>query len=181
MRGVVAVGQAVHHAVRALRAAVARIGDEAGKRDQCAPPQRLGRGPHEQSDLPVAGVVAEGEGSAVGLANAALGAEDQDFGLLERGRLPAHADVLRPAEDVAARPRQQIRRFERQRARGAGLRGSDVVEGGVAGVEESRSLHVCRHLDTVVVRHGSRPIIRATPGERRTLTWRHRLTSSFRS
>ena len=34
--GVVAVGQAVHHAGRALRAAVARVGAEAGERDAAA-------------------------------------------------------------------------------------------------------------------------------------------------
>ena len=70
--------------------------------------QRLGRGPHQQPDLPVARVVAEREGRAVRLANAALRAEDQELRLPERGGLPAHADVLRPAEDVPARPRQQV-------------------------------------------------------------------------
>ncbi len=179
-RGVVAIGQAVHHAVRALRAAVARIGDEAGKRDHVRRAQRLGRGAHEQPDFPVAGVIAEGEGSAVGLANAALRAEDEDFGLLERGGLPAHADVLRPAEDVAARPRQQIRRFERQRARGAGLRGSDVVEGVVAGVEDGWRRHVSCHL----ARWWSGRESSVDQGDARRATdptWRFRLTSSFRS
>jgi hypothetical protein len=64
--GVVAVGEAVHHARRALRAPVARVGAEAGERDGAAEPQLLGRRLHEQAHLPVASVIAEGERRAVG-------------------------------------------------------------------------------------------------------------------
>ena len=58
--GVVAIGQAVHHAGRALRAAVAGIGAEAGERDAAAAPQFLRGGLHQQADFPVAGVIARG-------------------------------------------------------------------------------------------------------------------------
>ena len=91
---------------------------------------------HEQADFPVAGVIAERERRAVRLAHAALRAEDQRLGPLQLGRLPAHADVLRPPEDVAARALQQIGRLERQRARRSGLGGDDVVERWIAGIEQ---------------------------------------------
>ena len=56
---VVAVGQAVHHPGRALRAAVAGVGDHCGERHHAGPTQLFGGLPHEQADLPVARVVAE--------------------------------------------------------------------------------------------------------------------------
>ena len=48
----------------------------------------------QQADLPVAGVKAEGDGGAVGGAQAAVGAEDEELGVEEALRLPAHAGVL---------------------------------------------------------------------------------------
>ena len=77
--GVVAVGQAVHHAGRALRAAVAGVGAEAGEGDAADALELLGRRLHQQADLPVAGVVAERDRRAVGGADAAGGAENQEF------------------------------------------------------------------------------------------------------
>ena len=64
---VVAVGQAVHHAGRALGAAVARVGDHA-RRTATTPSrlQLLGRRLHQQADLPVAGVIAQRDRRAVG-------------------------------------------------------------------------------------------------------------------
>ena len=64
----------------------------------------------EEADLPVAGVIAEGQRRAVRVAHAAERAQDQHLGPAQlRGR-PAHAHVLRPAEDVAARPVDADRR-----------------------------------------------------------------------
>ena len=103
-RRVVAIGQAVHHARRALRAPVAGVGAEGGEGKATRAADGLGRGPHQQAHLPVAGVVAEGDGPAVLAANAPEGAEDQ-VGRARRLRgVPAHAGVLGQAEEVAARP-----------------------------------------------------------------------------
>ena len=52
----------------------------------------------------MAGVIAERDGRAVGRADAAVRAEDQEFLAAELRRIPAHAGVLRPAEQVAGGP-----------------------------------------------------------------------------
>ena len=62
----------------------------------------LGGGLHEQPDLPMAGVIAEGDGRAIRRADAALGAEDQKFRLAERVRVPAHPGILGQAKEIAA-------------------------------------------------------------------------------
>ena len=49
---------------------------------------------NESADLPVAGVEAERDGSAVGGAEAAVRAEDEELGVEDVGRVPTHADVL---------------------------------------------------------------------------------------
>src|SRR5262249_29061725 len=100
--GVVAVGQAVHHARGALGAAGARVGAEAGEGQGAQGAQFLGGRLHEQADLPVAGVIAQRDGRAVRGADAALGAEDEELLAAQFGRVPAHAGVLCQAEEVAA-------------------------------------------------------------------------------
>ena len=110
-RGVVAVRQGVHHAGRALRAAVAGIGAGAGERDGVQRLQ-LARGfGHQQADFPMAGVIAERDGRAVCSAQAAVRAEDQELRVEQPRRVPAHAGVLRQAEEVAGgRVEQHLRR-----------------------------------------------------------------------
>ena len=68
-RGVVAIGQAVHHAGRALRAAVAGIGAEAGERDAAErtavprpPPSSAGRPPSGRCDSPARPACRRGRG-----------------------------------------------------------------------------------------------------------------------
>ena len=58
---IVAIRQAIHHADGALRAAVARIGAEAGERHAAEPSNLLGRRLHEQPDFPMAGVIAQSD------------------------------------------------------------------------------------------------------------------------
>ena len=103
-RRVVAIRQAVHHPGRALRAAVARVGDHPGERDDVEPPQFLGRFLDEQADLPVARVIPQRDRLAVGPAQAALGAQDQVRVARDLARRPAHAGVLGQAEQVARGP-----------------------------------------------------------------------------
>ena len=99
--GVVAVGEAVEHAWSALGAAVAGVGAIGGEGDGAGGFEFARGGFHEQADFPVAGVVAEGDGRAVGGADAAVGGEDEKFLGVDLRRVPAHAGVLGPAEEVA--------------------------------------------------------------------------------
>ena len=134
--GVVAVGQAVEHAGRALRASVAGIGAERGERNAAEPADLLRGGLDEEADLPVPGVIAERERRAVRIADAAEGAEHEHLGAPQVGGRPAHSDVLRPAEDVAAGTVDEIRRREGQASRRSGLGGGDAVERLVLRVED---------------------------------------------
>ena len=131
-RGVVAIGQAVHHSRRALGAAVARVGARGRERQARRLADRLGGRAHQQADLPVAGVVAERDRLAVVAAQAALRAEDQVGRARGLARVPAHAGVLGEAEEVAARGRAQHLRFEREAAAGASGARADRARVGVA-------------------------------------------------
>ena len=102
-RGVVAVGEAVKHAGGPLRATVARIGTETGERDRPKPAQLPRGGLHLEADFPMAGVIAECDGLPVRRPQAALGAKDEELLAPELSGLPAHAGILRHAEQVAAR------------------------------------------------------------------------------
>ena len=92
------------------------------RRDRCKRRRRAGRprrassrrGPHQQADLPVAGVVAERDRRAVLPAQPALRAEDQVRRAPDLGGVPAHAGVLGHAEQVAARLAQQHLGGDRQ-------------------------------------------------------------------
>ena len=77
-RGVIAIGQAVHHPGRSLRPAVAGVGDHPGERHDIEPAQLLGRLLDEQADLPVPRVISQRDRLAIGRAQPALGAQDQD-------------------------------------------------------------------------------------------------------
>ena len=112
--GVVAVGQAVEHPLRAIGpsvagiAAIARKGYRPGGGEG---PRRLF---HQESDFPVAGVIAQSHGRAVGTADAAMGAEDEKFLAQELARVPAHARILREPEHPAARGILEHLRGERK-------------------------------------------------------------------
>ena len=103
--------------------------------------QFLGGGVHQQADFPVAGVVAERDGRAVGGANAAVGAEDEELLAAERGGVPAHAGVLAPAEEIAGGPLEQHLGSDGQGAGGTGGLAADVVDGGIGGVEDVAGVH----------------------------------------
>ncbi len=102
-RRVVAIGQAVEHAGRALRPAVAGVAAVDGERNRAGRAQRFRGAAHQQSDLPVAGVIAERDRLALLRAQAAHRADDDVLRSAEGVRAPAHAGVLGQAEDVAAR------------------------------------------------------------------------------
>ena len=115
-RRVVTVRQGVEHAVRALRAPVARIADEGRKRDPAVAGDLFRRRLHLHADLPVAGVVAQRNRASVPGADAALGADDQHLFAGQLVGVPAHPGVLRHAEQVAAGGFHQHLRGQRQRA-----------------------------------------------------------------
>ena len=141
-------GQAVHHPDRALGPAVARVGDEAGERQALQAAQLVGGRFHQEADLPVSGVVAEGDRPAVGRADAALGRQDQVLRAPELPRIPAHAGVLGPAEEIAARPLEEHLRRQREAARRArrppsGRREAPTSPSGCRRSRRSRSPPAC--------------------------------------
>ena len=121
-RRIVPERQTVEHRRRALRSPVAWIGARRGKRNRAGRLEHTGRRLEKQSDLPVTGVITERDRRPVGRANAAVRREHQKFLAAERGGIPSHAGVLRPAEQIARRPLAQHLRRQRQRARRPGAR-----------------------------------------------------------
>ena len=115
-RRVVAVRQGIKHAVRALRAPVARIADEGRKRDPAVARDLLRRRLHLHADFPVPGVVAQRNRASVSGADAALSTDNQHLFAVELVGVPAHPGVLRHAEQVAAGGFHQHLRSQRQRA-----------------------------------------------------------------
>ena len=138
-RGVVPVRERVEHPGRALRASVARVGD-VGRERQAAEPVELDGGlAHEQPDLPVPGVVAEGDRRPVVRAHPALRREDQERVAPGLRRVPAHPGVLAEPEDVPGRPVAQELRRQRQQAGRPVRRGLDVEEVALAQLYRPRS------------------------------------------
>jgi len=144
---VVAVGETVHHACRALRAPVAGIGAEGGEGQALEAHQLLGRGLHEEPDLPVPGVVAEGDGPAVGGAHAPLCREHEVPRAAQLARVPSHARVLRQPEDVTARAVPEHLGGERQTAARPRRRALDLqhVAARLDDLGEAESLRLRSH------------------------------------
>ena len=135
---VVSVGQRIEHPHGALGAAVAGIGAIGGEGNGPLALQFLGRGIHQQPDFPVAGVVAQRYGSAVGGANPAVGAQDQELFAAQQSRVPAHSGVLRPSEQIPRGARQQHFRGNGQRSRRPGSGGVHAIERGITGIQKPR-------------------------------------------
>ena len=126
---VVAVRETVHHAGRPLRAPVAGIGAVTAEGDAAQRRQLLGGRLHEQSHLPVAGVVPQGHRRSVGRADSALGAEDQVLPAVQLAGTPPHAHVLGQGEQVAAGTFPQHVVGQRQAAFRTRRAGPDVEDG----------------------------------------------------
>ena len=129
--GVIAIRQGIEHAGRALGAAIAGIGAVCGKGDGVVGGEFLGRFLHEQADFPVARVIAQRDGGAVGAADAAVGAEDEDFLAAELGGVPPHAGILGPAEEVSGGAFEKHLGRDGDHALGAWSFGPDVEDGRV--------------------------------------------------
>ncbi len=76
-------------------------------------------------------VIAQGDGRAVLGADAALRAQDEEFGPAQEARVPAHARVLAEAKEVAAGRVQEHFLVEGQAALRPGRVGLDIVQAGV--------------------------------------------------
>ncbi len=85
-RRVVAVGQAVEHPRRSLGASVAGVGAVRGEGDAARLGHDPGRLADQEPDLPVSGVVAEGDRGAVVRPQPSLGAEQEELGSAAAGR-----------------------------------------------------------------------------------------------
>src|SRR5581483_2266760 len=156
LRRVVAVRQAVVHPGGALCPAVARVGDRAGEWHAPQPGKLLRGRLHEQPDLPVPGVEAERDRRAVLGPQPAVGAEDEELLAAEPVGVPAHADVLRPAEQVAAGGMAQQLGGQRQLAGRAGRGRDEVVDGGVGRLDElGEHMHLWRAGGVSPPRYGS--------------------------
>jgi hypothetical protein len=114
--GIVAIGQAVEHAGRALGPSVAGVAAVDRKRDRAAFAKAACRLADEQADFPVTGVVSERQRLAVIGAQPAECADDDVLLALQRTGIPPHADVLGESEQIAARLIPQHVRGERQPA-----------------------------------------------------------------
>jgi hypothetical protein len=133
--GVVAIGQTVEHARGPLRASIAGIGATAGKWDGSQAFQFFRRRPHEKSDFPMTGVIAQGNRTAIVGAQTARGAEDQELRTEHFARRPAHAGVLRQPEQITAGPGAQHLVVERQRPRRAGSTGGHLIQPWIGCIE----------------------------------------------
>ena len=144
---VVAARQAVEHAGGALRAAVAGVG-AIGREGDGAQRLELPRSRfHHQADLPVPGVIAQRDGRARAVADTAMRAENQDFLAAQRARVPSHAGILAPSEQVAGWAREQHLGRHGKCASGAGRRGAHIVERWVTGIENLVVCHFARSAD----------------------------------
>ena len=101
--GIVAIGQRIEHACRALCAAVTRIGAISGKRNRPEATDLVGGGLHEQADLPVTSVVTQGDRCAIRRPDAPHRAEDEELFATQMRWIPPHPRILTEAEDVATR------------------------------------------------------------------------------
>ena len=82
----------------------------------------------------MAGVITQRNGFAVGCAQSALRAENEKLFAEHRGGRPAHAGVLRPAEEITTRHAAQAVGIERQAARRTRSGGAQRVDRVVAGI-----------------------------------------------
>src|SRR5439155_25804233 len=76
---IISISEAVHHASRSLGSTVTWVGAKAGKGNMAKAFQFLRGRFHQQAHLPMTGMVAERNGRAIGGADAALRAEDEEF------------------------------------------------------------------------------------------------------
>ena len=81
----------------------------------------------------------------------------QEFLAAERGWIPSHAGVLRPAEQVAGRPLAQHLRRQRQRARRSWRARRDIEESRIVGIEGVRRHGVSGVPGMVLLVHCQRP------------------------
>ena len=131
LRGVVAVGKAVEHAGRSLCAAVAGIGAEGREGNRLQPAELFRRRLHEQADFPVARVITQRDRLSIRRTHAALGAEDEILFPADLLRVPAHADVLGQAEEVAAGAVQQEVGIQGEASLRPRCAGADAVDLGI--------------------------------------------------
>src|SRR6185295_1625347 len=107
LRGVVAVWKAVEHSGSALRAPVAGIGAGSGEWNRAQTFQLPGGGFHQQPHFPVARMIAERHRRTIRVTDSAVCAEDEDLLAAHGRRIPTHAGVLAPPEQIARWTRQQ--------------------------------------------------------------------------
>ena len=169
---VVAVGQRIHHAGGALGAPVAGVGARAGKGHRVQRFQLARRLGHQQPHFKVPGVKAQRDGPAVFGAQAAVGAQDQELGIEEARRFPAHAGALGQPEEVAGGLIEEHFGGDGQLALGTGGMRAHVRQSAGRfenGLERNRSFSCTIHRASIGASAGctvQAPLVRDR-------TWRH--------
>ena len=136
LRRIVAVSEAIHHPDGALRSAITRIGAVAGERDSVKFLQLMRHRLHEESYLPMPGVITERDGTAIGRTDTALRAEDEELLAAKFCRCPAHGGVVAQPKDVATWPSQEHLFGEREAPFGASRVRLDVIDVGGAALKD---------------------------------------------
>ena len=108
---------------------------DAGERNRSRAREFSGRRFHQQPDFPVTGVISKGDRRSVRCADSTVGREHQELPPSECRGVPAHAGVLRPAEEIARRAFPEHLRGQWQRADGTGRVCRDVEERWILRVE----------------------------------------------
>jgi len=144
---VIAVSQAVHHPACALRPSVAWIADEAGEGNGLDPLELFSGSLGQQTDFPMAGVISQGNRSAIRGANSTLCAENQVFVSAELARIPTHSGVHGPAEDIPAGCLLQPIRLQRQGSGWAGGVSPNIIQRIVGVVRRGRIHRICSRVE----------------------------------
>ena len=134
-RGVVAVSEAVKHRLGPLAAAVAGVAHVSGKGDVPHRAQAIGALLDQKADFPVACVIAQGDGRAVGRPHAAHGAHDEKLLAGDGGRIPSHPHALAQAKKVAAGRVEEHFGGKGKPTLGAGSVGDHLIHFGVTRVK----------------------------------------------
>jgi hypothetical protein len=90
---------------------------------------------YECADLPMTCVEAKGDGCAVFGTEAAVSAEDEDFGAEDMGGIPSHPNVLAEPEEIAGGLGEEHLGGDGERAGGAGGVRCHGAEGEVGAFE----------------------------------------------
>ena len=113
-RGIVPIGQRIHHPVGTLSTPVTWVTNKSRKRYSAQRRDRLRDLFHEQAHFKMSRVIPEGDRFPVGLSDPSLRTENQIIPPRNLVSIPPHPYILRPSEKMATGMRSKLFRSERQ-------------------------------------------------------------------